>query len=358
MFKHAEGALEFSSRRKLEVRDIADRLGYISPSRIHMNNYPIDNPIAAFNPAMYLDREYLRVFARIIIGYYMYVSAVALIDIPVDDVLDKHVTNAHYGAELVVYPTTRYDLWGVEDPRVNVVGDDKVAMVYTGRGINYFNPAVRQERTLPVVALSKVGNGRKWVKKGVFVLPKHLRTHIVSDKDAFLVRTDDGELWLFHRPHTDDEKWHLVVSRVKEDPASVEGLKEISVEDTTIILEPAPFEDKLGWAAPPLEISSRRYLALIHAIENASYSYNVFAALLRYEGKEKGFRVESVTPFYIMGPKTIYEVYGDRPLVVFPCGMVEVDGQLIVSYGAADYVIGFAKIDKQELLSILEGGAS
>ncbi|NPA96639.1 MAG: glycosidase [Crenarchaeota archaeon] len=357
MFKHAEGAQEFSSLRRLEVRDIAERLGYIAPSRIHMNNYPTDNPIAAFNPAMYLDREYLRVFPRIIIGYYMYVSAVALIEIPVADVVDKHITNAHYAAELVVYPTMRYDVWGVEDPRVNPIGSETVSMVYTGRGVNYFNPTIRQERTLPVVALSKLGNGRKWSKKGVFVLPKHLRSHIVSDKDAFLVRTPDDRLWLFHRPHTDDERCHLVISRVSEDPTKVDGIREIGVEDTTIILEPASFEQKLGWAAPPIEVGSSRYLALIHAIENVNYSYNVFAALMEYRG-ESGFRVVSVTPFYVMGPRTIYEIYGDRPLVVFPCGMVEIDGQLIVSYGAADYVIGFAKIDKQELLSILEGGAS
>ncbi len=357
MFKHAEGATEFSSRRVLEVNDIAERLGYVAPTRIHLNNYPKDNPIAAFNPTMYLDRDYLKVFARIIVGYYMYVSAVALIDIPLDDVLDKHVTNAHYSADIVVYPTIRYDLWGVEDPRVNVIDGDVATMVYTGRCINYFNPAIRQERTLPVVALSRAsGNGRKWSKKAAFVFPEHLRSHVVSDKDAFLVKTPDGYLWLFHRPHTDDERNHLVISRVTEDPTRIEGFKEVVVEDTRIILDPAPFELKLGWAAPPLHLGGGRYLVLVHAIEKINYTYNVFAAVLRYEGVEKGFRVEGVSKSYVMGPKMIYEVYGDRPLVVFPCGMVEVDGQILVSYGAADYVVAFAKIDKQQLLSLIEEG--
>jgi len=357
MFKHADGAVELSASRTPEVKDIAERLGYVAPTRIHLNNYPKDNPIAAFNPTMYLDRDYLKVFARIIVGYYMYVSAVALIDIPLEDVLDKHVTNAHYSADLVVYPTIRYDVWGVEDPRVSLVDSDVVAMVYTGRGINYFNPAIRQERTLPVVAVSRAqGNGRKWKKKAVFVLPSHLRSHVVSDKDAFLVRTPDGNLWLFHRPHTDDERNHLVVSRVTEDPTRVEGVKEIVVEDTRIILDPAPFELKLGWAAPPIYLGGDKYLVLIHAIEKINYTYNVFAAVLRYEGAEKGFRAVGVTKSYIMGPKMIYEIYGDRPLVVFPCGVVEVDNQLIVSYGAADYVVAFAKIDKQQLLSLIEEG--
>ena len=354
MFKLAEGAHEFASKRWPEVKDIAERIGYIAPSHIHINNYPKDTPIAAFNPAMCLDQDYLKIFARIIIGYYMYVSAVALIDVPLSDVEARRITNSHYSAELVVYPTNKYDFWGVEDPRVNRI-DDILTMVYTGRSVNYFNPAIRQERTLPVVAVSKPRNGRTWIKKGVFVLSPHLRSHVISDKDAFLVKTDDGKLWLFHRPHTDDERFHLVISRVSSEFLTSPSFSEITVTDTRIVLEPAPFEEKLGWAAPPIKIDSHRYLALIHAVVKESLVYNVFAALLRYD-ESKGFFVESVTPYYIMGPKTIYEIYGDRPLVVFPCGVAEVDGDIIVSYGAADYVIGLAKIDKQQLLSILEEG--
>ncbi|MEM4101061.1 MAG: glycosidase, partial [Desulfurococcaceae archaeon] len=59
---------------------------------------------------------------------------------------------------------------------------------------------------------------------------------------------------------------------------------------------------------------------------------------------------------YIMEPRTPYEVYGDRPFTVFPCGAQIVDDKVIVAYGAADYLVGFGAIDLAELMSALEKG--
>ncbi len=356
MFRVVEGATELVKVRRKETKDIAQRLGYIAPSKIHIRNHPIETPVAAFNPALYANNEYLKLYPRIIVGYYMYVSAIAAVEIPISDLEGGKFEHAHFSADIVLYPDCRYDVWGAEDPRVNVI-NDTAYMVYTGRSINYFNPVVRKERTLPIVAVSNANDGRRWVKKGVFVLPDIFRNHIVSDKDAFVVRTPDDQLWLFHRPHTDDEVFHLVVSKITVDPRDVESFSEIRVVDTHVVLTPAPFEIKLGWAAPPIEVEPGRYLALIHAVDREVEAYKVFAALFRYE-QGKGFVPEAVTPFYIMEPRTIYEVYGDRPLVVFPCGNVLVDDQIVVAYGAADYVVGIARIDKQELLSLLEKGSA
>ncbi|HID41227.1 MAG TPA: DUF137 domain-containing protein, partial [Pyrodictium sp.] len=48
---------------------------------------------------------------------------------------------------------------------------------------------------------------------------------------------------------------------------------------------------------------------------------------------------------------------GDRPYVVFPCGVVRVDSTtLLLSYGAADQFVGIAAIDLNELLSELDSG--
>jgi len=55
-----------------------------------------------------------------------------------------------------------------------------------------------------------------------------------------------------------------------------------------------------------------------------------------------------------MEPKTTYELYGDRPMVVFPCGAQIVDDDIIISYGAADAFIGFGAIDFSQLMSILD----
>jgi len=58
-----------------------------------------------------------------------------------------------------------------------------------------------------------------------------------------------------------------------------------------------------------------------------------------------------------MEPRELYEVYGDRPYVVFPCGASLVDDStLLLSYGAADQFVGLAAIDLDSLFAELDRG--
>ena len=353
-FKNSINIKEASKIREFKTVDIVKRSGVISPNRVHLKNYPIDNPISIFNSSILLSGDYLKIYARIILGYFMYLSGIVLLEIPIDDVYKGNISASHYPGELVLYPSTKYDIWGTEDPRTNKV-DNLNVMVYTGRTINYFNPAIRKYRTIPVAAIDR-GNDN-WHKVAVFIFPEGIRDHVISDKDAFLVRASDGTLLLFHRPHMDDEKHYLVVSKVSEDIIAKipSEIKVVEVVDTVLVLEPAKFEIKLGWAAPPIELEKDTYLALIHGVDKEIEGYRVFAALFRYNA-EKGIDVVAVTPYYIMEPKMPYEIFGDRPYTVFPCGACLVDDKIIVSYGAADYVIGLGVIDLNELLSHLDKG--
>ena len=65
---------------------------------------------------------------------------------------------------------------------------------------------------------------------------------------------------------------------------------------------------------------------------------------------------DSVSPVYIMEPREDYEIYGDRPYVIFPCGAILVDDSVLVSYGAADSFIGFAWVKLGELMAIMDQG--
>ncbi|RLE88465.1 MAG: glycosidase [Thermoprotei archaeon] len=354
-FKNSINMKKASEVREFRTIDIVKRLGVISPNRVHLKNYPIDNPISIFNSAIVIKNDYAKVYARIILGYFMYLSGIVLLEIPLDDLFTGIISVSHYPGELVLYPSTKHDIWGTEDPRVSRINDMNV-MVYTGRTINYFNPAIRRYRTIPIAAID-YGND-KWHKVAVFIFPQGVREHIISDKDAFLVKTSDGTLLLFHRPHMDDENFYLVISKVSEDiitRKTVEEIKVVEVRDTTLALEPAKFEIKLGWAAPPIEIEKDTYLTLIHGVDKEIEGYRIFAAIFKYD-KDRGIDVVAVTPYYIMEPKMPYELFGDRPFTVFPCGACLVDNKIIISYGAADYVIGFGEIDLNELLSHLEKG--
>jgi predicted GH43/DUF377 family glycosyl hydrolase len=339
MFRFLENAHEASKERENYTVDIAKRLTVITADRIHLKRFPVSNPVTAFNPAMVLDGDDVFIYARIVVGYYVYASAIAEIRLSLAD-LYLNSASSHHSAELIVYPSWKYDIWGVEDPRVVVI-DGKLFMTYCGRTVAYFDPHIRVERTLPVTAIKEKG---RWRKICVHRFPEHIRRNIVSDKDAFLVNTKDG-LKLFHRPHTNEEKFYLTISDVD---AICEGCEESTLLNTVVVMTEADFEEKIGWSTPPVEVDGE-YLFLLHGLERESKAYKVFAMTM-----SKDLEITAVTPHYIMEPREVYEIYGDRPFVVFPCGACIVDDSLIVSYGCADFAVGICEFDLSELMSILD----
>lgn len=355
-FRKAIGFEEASLVRRFETRDIVRRLGVIAPNRVYMNNYPISNPIAVFNAAIAVSGDDAMIFARVIIGYYLYVSAIIAIPVPLEDIYSSSVNVNYYSGQPVIYPSTRYDVWGTEDPRVYEI-DGELFMTYTGRTVNYFNPSIRKERTLPVTAVRR-RNYHVWEKLHAYVLPPELRRHLISDKDSFLVKMGSQYL-LFHRPHMDDEVFYLAVSRVPlrslEGGGGQRDPIEVIVEDTQWIAPPAPFEDKIGWATPPVKLSENRVVALVHGVDRELNVYRLYAMQLRLDSE--GMVVEAVTPTYIMEPKKLYEIFGDRPYTIFPCGLWQVDeSRLLITYGAGDFMVGIGEIDLDELLGLLDRG--
>ncbi len=359
-FPLAENAAELGRLRQCETHDLFQRLGVLTPQRVHLKNHPLANPLTVFNAALDYgeNSDGLVLYPRIVIGYFKYASAIVEVEFPIEDVYTGSISISHYPAEIVVYPSTSVDIWGAEDPRVTRVAGRR-HMVYVGRTINYFEAHVRRERTLPVLAIET--GKHQWVKAGYFVLPEDLRPHVISDKDAFLVETSGGDLLLFHRPHMDDEQFYLTVSlvprheyeRALEEAATRGEPVPIRVKGTRTILPTAGFEEKLGWAAPPIQVRRDTFLTLVHGVDARLKRYRVFAVLVRYD-RDTGPRPIAVTPRYIMEPRAMYEVYGDRPFTIFPCGAVRHGNKLIISYGAADSVVGFAKASIDDIMAELE----
>ena len=360
--KEAPGGREASRLRSYETVDIARRRGVIAPRRVHLTNYPVNNPVAIFNPAIAFRRgcpDCFSLYARIIMGYYKYVSAIAKIDLNLPDILEGSVSASHYSGELIIAPSTRYDIWGTEDPRATIIGDEYY-MTYVGRTANYFNPRVWSERTLPVTAVSS-GNG-KWEKRYVFLLPDELRPWMVSNKDSFIVEAPEDGVIVFHRPHLrldHGDLFILAVSKVsweemRKARESFDDVREVYLKEAWRVMEPAPYESKLGWSSPPIELKPGVYLLLAHGVDKDTEIYRVFAMMLDYRGEAP--RILAVTPRYVMEPRMNYEIYGDRPYVVFPCGALRVDDQLLISYGASDYFASLATMHLDDLLAELDNG--
>ncbi len=345
---------EKSGLRENRTMDMVRRLCVLTAQNVHLKNYPLNNPVAVFNPSMLVEEEEVVIYARIVLGYFTYSSAIAEIRMSLPEIYSS--LTGHFTAEIKLFPNNKFDIWGAEDPRAYRLRERKF-ITYCGRTVSYFNPAVRTERALPITAVE--GKDEVWKKSFLFRMPKRTRSMVISDKDAFLAEIGE-EIFFFHRLHMKDEKFYLVVSEVPDEIfekskkiAEEEEEKmlpeEVVVRNTKIVIEQENFEDKLGWATPPLKINNKEYLLLIHAVDSEMQSYKVFAILLN----EK-LEVTAITPCYIMEPREIYEIYGDRPYVVFPCGAEIVDGNLLISYGAADSAIGIGEIDLSELLSLLD----
>ncbi|HIQ49374.1 MAG TPA: glycosidase [Aquifex aeolicus] len=336
----AELSKKIIEKRKFETIDLVKRLKVITGHNIRIKNYPGEFPRVAFNPSIHVFGNNVRIYARVIMGYYTYTSAIAEFEFPLEELYDQ--SRKTYEAEFTVLPDTKYDLWGVEDPRVYEI-DGKLLMTYCGRTVNYFRTDIRNERTLPVTA--RYENG-KWKKIAVFRMPEEIRSFVVSDKNAFLVKTN--KLMLFHRLHMLNEKFYLAVCNVPEEVINADNLQEIEIGENITIMEEAPFESKIGWATPPIKVNDEN-LVLIHGVDKELSAYRVFAVLINKEGY-----FTAVTPSYILEPKEIYEKYGDRPFVVFPCGIQKLEEKLIISYGGADTTIVIGEIELEDLMNILE----
>lgn len=350
VFPKAHGFKEANEIRVFETRDIVKRLGVLSPNRVFINNYPMSTPSAVFNASLVVEGEEAKIYARIIIGYYKYVSGIVEITIPLDDIFSGNINLNYYASRIVIAPSTKYDLWGTEDPRTYRIGE-AIYMTYTGRTINYFNPAVRIERTLPVTAVREPDD--KWRKVFVHRLPGELEDAMVSNKDAYIVVVGDTK-YFFHRPHMIDENYYLLVGREWKKILEDE-LTEILVDNNIEVMRPLPREDKLGWSTPAVRIGRNKVLAFIHGVDREIGAYRIFVAEIELSNGE--VTVSAVTPRYIMEPREPFEVFGDRPYTIFPCGVEKFDdNRLLLTYGAGDFMVGFGLIDLDELYGELDKG--
>ncbi len=351
----ALGYKESIQIRRPETNDIVQRLSVVSRRNILFEDLPFKEALTVFNPAIMVRQEYVYLYPRVVLGYYLYVSAIAEMKIPLEEVLNGETWKKKYNAKLVVSPSNQYDIWGSEDPRVYKLGD-KVAMTYTGRTKHYFRHDVVTEKTFPVTAILEHRGGKyDWVKKYVHMPEHNLREYQVSDKDAYLYKAGDN-YFFFHRPHYIGDHFYLFISRTgKINDSTGDKVQELIHRESINVTEKAPFESKLGWATPPISLGKNEVIAFIHGVDNDIEAYRLFAVHLEL-GKDN-IVVKAVTPRYIMEPKEKYEIFGDRPYTIFPCGLWPINREeYLISYGAGDYVSGIGLLRLNDLLAELDKG--
>ncbi len=224
--------------------------------------------------------------------------------------------------------------WGLEDPRITWIPElGRYAVAYTAFG-----------EAGPGVALAITSDFQRFERCGLAMPP--------DDKDAALFpRRFGGRFAMLHRPTRDGtaDIWISYSADLRGwgDPQVVLRARRGGWWDTY----------KIGLATPPIE-TPRGWLVLYHGVRRTASGclYRVGAALFDLEAPE---RCLARGASWIFGPEELYEIEGDVPRVVFPCGLTCADGEtLSLYYGAADTCIGLARGSVSEILAWLADPAN
>jgi len=223
------------------------------------------------------------------------------------------------------------EYWGIEDPRITYVPDlGKFVVAYTA-----------YSRGGPCVALALTDDFRTFERKGVAMQPE--------DKDAALMpHRVNGEWALIHRPLSAHGS-HIWMSYSSD-------LQHWGNHTLMLQARRGAWWDaeKIGLCAPLIP-TKRGWLMIYHGVRITAAGAIYRLGLALFDQNDPAtclVRGDS----WVFGPEAPYELQGDVPNVVFPCGYtVAPDADTInLYYGGADSVIALATGSVRELLNWLD----
>ena len=207
---------------------------------------------------------------------------------------------------------------GPEDPRI-VKFDGIYHMMYTGFGGRF--PGDYR------ISYATSKNLITWQRQGIVLDEANKDASLFPEKIGgkyVLLHRRPPDIWM--SSSEDLEKWseHRILMKAKPD---------------------SDWEnEKIGIAGPPIRMENG-WLLIYHGVSK-SHCYRLGIAALDLEDPS---RVISRQAEPILEPELAWETDGHVPDVVFSCGQVIMDGELIVYYGAADTVIGAASIPLKDI---------
>lgn len=230
---------------------------------------------------------------------------------------------------LLADPNSREEKWGLEDPRIVWLEEQKqFAVTY-----------VSFSEGGPVVSLAITKNFKTFARLGALLPPE--------DKDACLFpRRFNGRFALIHRPIVRGEA-HMWISFSPD-------LKHWGDHRPLIKTRHAYWDgNRVGLACQPIE-TPQGWLLFYHGVRNttAGAIYRVGLALLDLNSPWKVLRRGDE---WILGPSAFYERIGDVSDVVFPNGAVvqKETNEIHMYYGAADSTIAVATAKLSECIDYI-----
>ena len=230
-------------------------------------------------------------------------------------------------------PAAPHEEWGLEDPRLTWLSElEAWAIVYTSFGPG--GPSISVATTRDFRSVDKLGMVRAPEDKNGALLPRRVNGRYILLHRPVTALTARSDIWLSRS--TDLKSW--------------------SPPEPVLAARPGGWWDsaRVGVGAPPLE-TEIGWLLVYHGVRQtvAGALYRVGLAMLDLADPTK---VTRRCGEWVLGPAETYELIGDVPGVVFPCGLVhdaETD-ELRLYYGAADTCVAVATSTLSEVLEYVE----
>jgi predicted GH43/DUF377 family glycosyl hydrolase len=315
---------ELKGKRKNITKDIFERILYIEPEHIYVENYTRKKPISIFNPGALVRNTTIEIFPRLVFEYHWYVSSIGKFEIDVKKI-KRGVIEKPILTKIILFPRENWELKGVEDPRVIKISNIYF-ILYTA--VEQINGKIR-----PLQALAVMDEKYSITRKFFFKILQNTEFKIPNSwKDsAFLEIYEKSKALLLTRPSFNSLEicWACELDLI-------EGIVEFNSLRPVLVNE--EFEIKVGWSTNVLKISSNEYLIGWHGV-GIDMKYRNGLAILDQNGELKGISN------YLLEPKGLIESYGDRPFVIFGCGLIKASDELYWIGGISDYMIGIFRTD-------------
>lgn len=220
--------------------------------------------------------------------------------------------------------------WGLEDPRITKLRD------------RYLIAHTALSDSGPMVSLAATDDFESFERLALVTPPEN--------KDAGLFPELFGERYaIIHRPvftgiRTEAHMWISFSPDLRH-----WGDHQILIESRAMGYWD---QAKVGLGPPPM-LTERGWLVMYHGVRHtaAGSLYRVGLAVL---DRDDPTRVLARANEWVLGPEAEYELRGDVPGVVFPCGWITDDeGNVRVYYGAADSCVAVATAKVGDLLDFV-----
>ena len=336
--KEAEAKLR--GRRRLEVEDIFNRVGYLYPWDFRVTNYPRRTPLVAFNPAaLKVSEREVVIFPRLIFDYYMYLSSIgATEEVLLDDLLEGAFKRP-LDTRIILWPKYSWDLNGCEDARAHKLNGE-VLLLYTAYGLHRVSEVDFVKK--PLLALAELGENWSVKRRGLFKIVKGNQEFVPESlKSSAIVKVEGNEMTLLARPEVKGIRccWRAM--------ASFEDLT-IDFDSLTPIIVREPFEGHVGWSTNVVKLSKNEYLVGWHGMVLTNLAYYNGLAIVDDKGELLALSN------YLLTPRGLREEYGDRSQVIYGTGLLKYKEFIVWVGGVSDYCTGIFVTELNKALEKLK----